>query len=150
MHGHLTALMAKHPKDVCVVVLPVPLESFCNQTMDPGDAGHPGSCEISRLALAVWRANPAAFAGFHERTLMASSIEAIRRDAESLAPGKLEAELSAPWMGEVLQANIADWVAFSKKSNRLPKLLITGRRILHGLPSGTEDFVRVMEKELGL
>ena len=43
-----------------------------------------------------------------------------------------------------------NWVAFSADTRNLPKLLITGKRILHGLPSGEADFIRVMEHELGL
>ena len=55
-----------------------------------------------------------------------------------------------PWIDELIQANVADWVSFSGKTKHLPKLLIRDKRILHGLPSGEADFIRVMEQELGL
>ena len=55
-----------------------------------------------------------------------------------------------PWIGRLIQADIADWVSLSGKSDKLPKLLIRDKRILHGLPSGQEDFIRVMKLELGL
>jgi hypothetical protein len=41
-------------------------------------------------------------------------------------------------------------VRYSSTNKALPKLLITGKRVLHGLPSGKDDFIRVMESELGL
>lgn len=63
---------------------------------------------------------------------------------------QLETALRDPWVDELIQANIKDWVAFSAGTPKLPKLLISGTRILHGLPSGEADFIRVMEQELGL
>ena len=36
------------------------------------------------------------------------------------------------------------------QTDKLPKLLIKDSRLVHGLPSGEDDFIRVMEKELGL
>ena len=55
-----------------------------------------------------------------------------------------------PWIDPVIRADIADRVAFSGEIRQLPKLLIRGKRILHGQPSGEADFIRVMEQELGL
>jgi len=149
MRGYLAALVAKHPDDVCVLVLPVPLESSCNPSLAAGDVEHPGSCELARLALAVWRNNPDAFAAFHRALLDGISPSAARANAMELVP-ELDVALRDPWIAELIKANIADWVAFSGGTKKLPKLLITGKRILHGLPSGEADFIRVMEEELGL
>ena len=136
MHGHLEALRRKYPREICVIVLPVPLEASCNPAMAAGDDGYAGSCELARQALAVWQHDPAAFPAFHEAALAGNSASEL-----SNAGG---------WGEELIRANIADWVAFSRESKHLPKLLIGNRRILHGLPSGTADFIRVMERELGL
>jgi|GEM_PF-1684702 len=151
MRGYLSALIEKHPRDVCVIVLPVPLDGGCNRSMDPLDAGHPGSCEYARLALAVWKSYPIGFAEFHEKSLKNASIRESQALAHKMIPhDKLDAALTDPWIDELIAANIADWVAFSGETKKLPKLLITGKRILHGLPSGEADFIRVMEQELGL
>ncbi len=151
MSGYISALVAKHPRDVCVIVLPVPLDGGCNRSMDPQELGHPGSCDYTRLALAVWRAYPIAFAEFHEKALKGSSIRESRALADKLIPHeKLDAALADPWISELIDANVANWVSFSGETKKLPKLLIIGTRILHGLPSGEADFIRVMEQELGL
>ena len=151
MRGYLDALMAKHPAEICVVVLPVPLERSCNDVMLVGDNEHPGSCELARLALALWRIRPAAFAALHHGLLDGVMPEAARgKVLELVTQGELDAALRDGWIDELLQANIRDWEVYGAGSRKLPKLLITGKRILHGLPSGEAEFVRVMEHELGL
>lgn len=153
MSGYLNALVEKHPADVCVLLLPVPLDHGCNSALAAGDTGHPGSCELTKIALAVWRANPAAFPAVH-RALLADPppdrAAAMAIAGTHVPAARLETAMRDPWIVRLIQANIADWVSFSGKTPQMPKLLISGRRILHGLPSGEEDFIRVMEKELGM
>ncbi|MGL5018802.1 MAG: vitamin K epoxide reductase family protein, partial [Luteolibacter sp.] len=69
MGGYLSALVEKHPADICVLMLPVPLDPVCNESFLPGDVGHPDSCEFARIALAVWREKPEAFPEFHRAVL---------------------------------------------------------------------------------
>jgi uncharacterized membrane protein len=152
MSGYLAALIEKHPADLCVLLLPVPLDHRCNSALAAGDAGHPGSCELTQIALAVWRANPAAFPDIH-RALLADptpdKAAAMAIAVKHVPPPQLEAAMRDPWIEQLIQADIADWVSFSRKTKQLPKLLIRDQRILHGLPSGEADFIRVMEQELG-
>jgi uncharacterized membrane protein len=151
LRGYIDALLAKHPAAICVVVLPVPMERSCNHALAAGEPAHPGSCDLARLALAVWRIRPAEFAVFHQVVLDGVSAQAARAKALQLVPQEqLDAALQDPWIAELIQGNINDWQEFSTRNNKLPKLLISGKRILHGLPSGEADFIRVMETELGL
>lgn len=151
MHGFLKKLIERHPQALCVILMPVPLDRSCNRSLDALNMDYTGSCEYARLALALWRVDRGAFSQFHERVLQGASFVEAQRVAVDMVPAQtLDQALRDPWIDEMLQANIADWVAFSKDSKHLPKLLITGTKILHGLPSGEEDFIRVMERELGL
>jgi len=151
MRGYLDALLAKHPADICVVVLPVPLDVSCNHALGGWDGQHPGACDLARLALAVWRRRPDGFGAFHQALLAAPGPAAARALALKLMPeAELDAALRDPWIDELIQADISDWVAFSASSKNLPKLLVSNRRILHGLPSSEADFIRVLERELGL
>ena len=153
MSGYLTALIDKHPTEVRVLVLPVPLDHGCNSALAATDDGHPGSCERTRIALAVWRVKPAAYPAIHRALLsdpppdLASALTLAR---EQVPTAQLEVAMREPWIDQPIRANIADWEGFSSKSRQLPKLPISGKRILHGLPSGEADFIRVMENELGL
>lgn len=150
MSGFMDALLARHPQDVAVIVLPVPMEKACNGHV-PAGSEHPGSCETARIALAVWRTKPDAFAGFHKTLLADPSPAAARKLALGCLPAEqLAVSLTDSWIEELIRANLDDWRAFSRSTDKLPKLLIRDRRILHGLPSGGADFIRVMERELGL
>ena len=140
MAGHLEELVAKHPDDVAVLLLPVPLERTCNPHVEAAEE-HEGSCEVARLAMDVFHNDPASFPAFDHALMKSPSVETARR----LAGGIPSANASP-----AIRANIAGWHALSRSSRKLPKLLIRDRRILHGLPSGREDFIRVMEQELGL
>ncbi|MBN8458527.1 MAG: thioredoxin domain-containing protein [Verrucomicrobia bacterium] len=151
MHGFIESLRARYPDTICVIVLPVPLSRECNTSMNQGDREHPEACEIARVALALWRADPAAYQKSHGRLMAASSAAAAREVVlENLNSKTLEKFMADPWIGELIAANTRDWRMFSGKTNALPKLLVTDRRIVHGLPSSEEDFIRVMERELGL
>ena len=99
----------------------------------------------------MWRTKPAAFAGFHDLLLDGAPPEqATARAFELVPPGEMLAAMQDPWVEELIQTNVTDWVAFSFDNNKLPKLLVTAKRIVHGLPSSEADFIRVMEQELGL
>lgn len=151
MRGFLAALMAKHPDELAVIVLPVPLEGSCNPSLAAADVQHPGSCELASLALAVWRTHPAQFAAFHQRLMEHPVAAAARSEALKLmSQAELDVALRDPWIEELIHADVHDWVTFSVSRKNLPKLLISGKRILHGLPSGETDFIRVMERELSL
>lgn len=148
MAGHLDALMAAHPGRVAVLVMPVPLEAACNAHLGATPA-HPGSCETARLALAVWRARPDAFPAFHKSLIESPSAQNARSLALAIIPrDTLDAALADPWIDSTLRANTAAWHSLSRSTSKLPKLLIRDRRVLHGLPSDTADFLRVMKGEL--
>jgi uncharacterized membrane protein len=153
MGGYLSALVEKHPADVCVLLMPVPLDPVCNDAFLPGDVGHPESCEFTRIALAVWREKPDAFPALHRAILSDPALkvpDVLLSARKHVARARLDAAMDDPWIDAIIAANIADWVSFSGKTKQLPKLLVRDKRILHGLPSGEADFIRVMEQELGL
>lgn len=150
MAGHLEALVAKHPGDVAVLLVPVPLERSCHPGVTPEDE-HPGSCEVAHIALAVHRAAPDKFAGFHRSLIENPSVVRARSLAEdAIGAERLDAVLAEPAVPERIRANLAVYQGLSRSNRKLPKLLIRDTRVLHGLPSGRADFIRVMERELGL
>lgn len=153
MNGYLSALVEAHPKQISILVLPVPLDHGCNPSLPESEPGHPGSCEMTRIALAVWRIKPEVYPILHRKFMSVPAISrtAARAFANTLVDDeKLDASMADPWIDSLIKADIEDWVSFAGDHKILPQLLIKGNRILHGLPSGQEDFIRVMEKELGL
>lgn len=153
MGGYLRTLVEKHPRDICVILLPVPLGKGCNSAMRPADRDHPGSCALGRIALAVWKSDPSIYQEIHTRFISDPPMDeksALAFVHDRLSLPRLDAALRDPWIDELIRANISDWTALSSSTRQLPKLLIRDKRILHGLPSGEADFIRVMENELGL
>ncbi len=151
MSGHLAALVAKHPQDVCVLVLPVPLETSCNPYLTEADHGHAGSCDMARAALAVWRTKPEAFPAIHAAMFSQQDPAlAVEQARKAIGPQAFDAALRDPWIDRVIKADVGDWHALSSRTRHLPKLLISGNRVLHGLPSGQAEFIEAIEKELGL
>lgn len=153
MRQYLSALVDSHPKEVCVLMLPVPLDHGCNSSLPEYEPGHPGSCSLTRIALAVWRVRPEAYPVIHQQFMSDPPMDRVTALAFAhvqVDRSKLAAAMQDPWIDRLIQANIDDWVTFSGDSKKLPQLLISGKRILHGLPSSQSEFLRVMEKELGL
>lgn len=150
MAGFLQAFAAKHPQDVAILLLPAPLDGACNDRV-PAEGDHPGSCEIARIALAVWRLVPAAFPEWHKAVIADASVASAYRHALAVVKrDNLETALADPVIDQMIRSNISDLHQLSKSTDKLPKLLIRDSRIVHGLPSGEEDFIRVIEKELGI
>ncbi|MBC8126252.1 MAG: thioredoxin domain-containing protein [Gloeobacteraceae cyanobacterium ES-bin-144] len=150
MAGYIDALIAKHPADVSCLLLPMPLDGVCNAHVT-AKSQHPGSCEMARIALAVWREKPAAFPAFHRALITDASVDSAKKLAGGIiADERLTAVLSDPWIDSLLQSNIADWQEFSTSTDKLPKLLIRDKRILQGLPPSEEEFLRIMKQELAL
>ena len=147
MAGHVDALMAAHPGRVAVLLMPVPLDGECNPEAGRA-ASHPGSCRIARIALALWRKRPEAFPDFH-KALIAAPSPGLAEELARKALGDFDAALADPWIDSAIRANIDAWQELSRSTDKLPKLLIRDRRVLHGLPSDTADFLRVIEAELG-
>jgi uncharacterized membrane protein len=149
MAGYIEALVAAHPGRLAVLLMPVPLEHGCNPHLG-ANRSREGSCAIARIALAVWRKRPDGFPGFHRKLIAAPSASTARTLAlELMDDSSLTAALADPWIDQTIASHTAAWAGLSSSSDKLPKLLIRDKRILHGLPSGEQDFLRVMKQELG-
>jgi uncharacterized membrane protein len=151
MAGFLRSLQSEHPGKICVILLPVPLERSCNQRMTTDDRDHPGTCDTTRLAMAVWRTKPEAFVALHSWLMEPHAVADVRAKVRALIPAaNWDAAMADPWIGEFLAANIDDWARLATTTRKLPKLLVHERRVLHGLPSGEAEFRRVIHAELKL
>jgi uncharacterized membrane protein/protein-disulfide isomerase len=151
MQEFLNALLAKHPTELCLIVLPLPLERSCNPLLAADDAEFPGSCKLTQLALAVWRTKPAAFADFHQLLLAGADVGEARSAAGELMPSQeLSAALQDPWINGLIDANVRDWAALSTANKKLPKILLGNTGLIHGLPSGKAEFIAEIERIFGL
>jgi uncharacterized membrane protein len=158
LHEDLEAVMAKHPGKFCIVVLPCPIQRACNPHVPAHLADHAHACDLARLALACWRTEPARFAAVHH-ALFAQPAPAPA-NARATVAGLLsrplaDAALHDPWIDEMLAADAADYqrvnVTNSGQTNYLmPKLLVGGTRMLHGVTQSREILFQALEREFKL
>lgn len=111
IHGMLPQLAEALGDDVVIVTCPVPLSLACNPYVRAAEDRFPGSCELARYALAIWRTDRNAFAEF-DRWLFAEQEgrgwyprepEEARVKAESLIGAqRLSKALEDPWIGDYM------------------------------------------------
>ncbi len=158
LHEDLTAFMDKHPGKLCVILLPCPINRACNPNVPSHIANHEHACELARLALACWRTDPESFPAVHHalfaRPVMdqAQAMEAVK----PLMKKPLAADaLSDPWIDEILQADAEDYKRVNttnagSTNYLMPKLLVGGTRMLHGVTQTREILFKALESEFKL
>jgi len=130
---HRSVLDAAETLDrtVAVLVLPVPLEGECNPHADVFN----GSCDVARLALAVWRAGgPQAFAAYDGRLTAERpppTLTAKRREAEALVGAdRLAAALVDPWVDAQIARNVEIFGKLPRR--RVPVMATPGQSWIGG------------------
>ncbi len=124
--------------DLAIIVLPVPLNINCNSTVQNRDIKFAESCELSRLAVACWRLDPARFCEFHEWMFQGVSVPsyaAAKQQADSLI-GKeaLDAELAKSACGQYISKHVELYKRVGQGS--VPKLLFPGTSVEGEYSSG--------------
>ncbi len=84
--------------DLAVVVLPVPMHTRCNSAVTQDHEVHREACQLSELAVAVWRCDKAKFSAFHkwmfEGDKAPNHLTALSKAAELVGKEQIETELS--------------------------------------------------------
>ena len=107
MHNELERLVELYPRKIAVILAPTPLNRNCNPYVAAGVPDHRGACHLARLALAVWREKPTAFAAFHReifRRQRSVTVAETRDEATRLVGlDALERAELDPWIAQVLR-----------------------------------------------
>ena len=162
LHEDLEALMQKHPGKFCVIVLPCPINRSCNSNVPDHIQNHANACELAKLALACWRTDPESFPAVHH-ALFARPVLDLPKAMEIVKP-RMKKPLTAdamndPWIAEVLAADAEDYkrINFTINSAKpgeanylMPKLLVGGTRMLHGVTKSREILFGAIEQEFKL
>ena len=138
----------RYGDDLAVVTLPVPLAAECNSSVGSTPAHHRDSCEIARLAVAVWRVKPERFHEYHRwlfESEYARTATAARRQAAKLVGDEaLRKELAK----EISAKYVASHVKLYQKAGggSVPKLMFP-RVTLTG-DVGADALCETIEREL--
>lgn len=123
-HVAITNSMKTLGPGYAMIALPVPLNSFCNSATQSRASG---ACELSELAVAVWRCNSAVFPQYHDWLMKTARDPATAKaHAESLV-GKtaLDVELQSGKSAKYVQKHV-DLYRMAG-AGVLPKLLLSDR-----------------------
>lgn len=153
-HGYLVKGLNRYRGQYGLVLLPVPLNPDCNPSVMSRDfePRFEGSCDLARLALAVWRADPAAFpeydAWLYEPEDPRPVTEA-RAKAESLV-GKeaLDQALADGWVENRIAEDVKAFI--QSEVHSVPIVLSPGMDAVQGRPQSEEELFGILEEELGL
>jgi protein-disulfide isomerase len=145
---YLQEVNSRRSRPFTIVPLATPLDRACNPHATEADPSGE-SCELARLALAVWRVEPAAFADFH-RWLLADAVppqaaEARRRAERRVGAARLAKALDDGEIDDRLgqQGELYGFVG----AGATPKLLLP-KAILTGTPDSAAVLQRLLAEEL--
>ena len=150
LHPRLMAARERYGSQLCIVLWFVPLESKCNDYMDPGYKGHRDSCEYARLAYSVWQLAPEKFPEFHN-WLMAGrsprSVSEARQRAMSLVGERV-------LLDDGLKRDIFDQIGvqcegWSKIDKTLP-LVVFPEAATRGVADTDREVFDMFEQKLGI
>ncbi len=151
-HGYLLAGMRNYPGQYGVVLLPMPLDKQCNPAVDETEPRFRESCELVRVALAVWRAKPSVFLDFdawlYEPAMPRTLAEAQARAVQVLGQSSLDAAMADSWIEARIAADVGAYA--TSGAGTIPVILSPGMDAVVGRPESAEELFAILEQELGL
>lgn len=144
-HSAIEGARQKFGDRLAVIALPVPLDVKCNSTVKSTQAMHAESCDIAKLAIAVWVVDRSKFAEFHHFlfTSNASYAQAILK-AKTLVD---ETSLNQTLSGPIPKDFIAKHVSLYQKAGAgtIPKLMFPKTTIVGAIET-PDAMIRLIEK----
>jgi uncharacterized membrane protein len=156
LHGLLVEAQRRFGNQLAIVSLPMPLDAACNHLMTRTPGAHQNACEYAALGLAVWRAQPGAFAQFDTWIFTPPSplpVPQVKQYAEQLVGREnLERALADGWVKQQIQTDVAIYDTNSRALNgdsRMPQLII-GSSISSGPVPRIENLYQMLSEQFGL
>jgi len=148
-HAAIKEAAGKLNGDVAVMVLPVPLSTACNDTIQVTGPNFTESCEIAKLAVAVWRTDAAQFYTFHNWMFegeTAPTHAVAKAYADTLLDAKkLDAELASG----VPAQYIVQTIELYKRAGggNVPKLIFPTTTIV-GKFTSSKDLLQTIKQQI--
>jgi protein-disulfide isomerase len=110
LHAQLRNFKSVSRFDYAVLVLPVPINSSCNQYIRQTDPRNANSCAFAKLALAVWNSDPERFEKFHDWVMQGPSPpavpDALQYAAQLLRSDNLEDQMESTEVSKQLKGYV--------------------------------------------
>lgn len=149
-HGFLMEIMDQYPGKFVLFKLPMPLNTKCNPHWEDTDERFAESCELAKLALAVWLYHPDKYPEFDtwlfEPEQPRKLSDAIAH-AETFAPDAPD-NVSDPRIDEIIQRSTS---AFENADlETLPVIMSPDFSTIVGRPGSKQELLDIFESELAL
>lgn len=146
-HRAIRGAFDRYGDDLAIIALPVPLDRQCNRYASSSGGTHRDSCEISRIAVAVWCIDPEKFHQLHDWLFVTSRTAlSTKQEAEQLVgQERLTKELKYPTAGEYIAKHVQLYNRVGAGS--VPKLMFP-RSSMVGEVSSTQTLCNTIEREL--
>jgi len=149
VHEHLHFVTESHPDTFCIILLPVPLNRACNPFFPASLTDHDHACELARLSLAAWRANPERWPEVHEQLFSRPVLPPEVAEAavgQIVGYDELAGALEDPWINQILETGINDFKQMILHTRAMPKLVVGDDEVLHGAPRSREVLLENLER----
>lgn len=156
VHSMLDEVIRRHDGKLAFVLAPTPLNTHCNPYIPYDVDAFKDSCELTKIALAVYVAKREAFSEFdrwmfspepgqiwHPRRPEAAKAKAI----ELVGQAKFDAAQSNPWIAQYLQTSVQ--IFGETGGNAVPKLII-GSHWVNPEPNDANDLVSILQTSLAI
>ena len=159
LHLMLDEAIRRYGGKLAFALCPAPLDSKCNPYIPRDVDEFADSCELAKIALAVWVAKREAFPAFnrwmfsfesgdrwHPRTLDAARAKAV----ELVGQAKLAAALADPWIDRYMQTSIWIYGKTIQNGNHAVPKLVFGSRWVIPEPNDADDLVLILHDSLAV
>lgn len=154
VHGMLDGVHGHFGDQLAIVLLPHPLNSKCNPTIEHTEPRFDQSCELARIGLAVWENDPTFFDGFNtwmfESDEPRTVEEAKDRASSNLKSNIGEEMLNSDFVNETLNLALQFQQAAMDKYRTdpgLPKIYVNGI-FIEGYPATESELIELLNQAI--
>jgi uncharacterized membrane protein len=159
MHFMLGEVVRRYEGRLAFALCPAPLDRQCNPYITRNVKEFRDSCELSRIGLAVWRAQREALPAFEDWMFSFESgdrwrprgLDAARAKAvELVGQAQFNAARADPWIDGYLQSSIRIYGGTIQSGHGgIPKLILGSRWVIPQ-PHSADDLVMILQDSLAV
>jgi protein-disulfide isomerase len=159
LHFMLDEAIRRYNGKLAFALCPTPLNSHCNPYVPRDVDEFADSCELAKVALAVWVAKREAFLVFNRWMFSMESgdhwqprsLNAVKAKAiELVGQAKFDSALADPWIAQYLQTCIRIYGNTSQGGNNAVPKLVYGSRWVIPQPNDADDLVSLLNDSLAV
>ncbi len=159
LHFMLNDAIRRYNGKLAFVLCPAPLNTHCNPYIPQDVDEFKDSCELAKIAMAVWVARRGAFSTFddwmfspepghlwHPRTVEAATAKAV----ELVGQERFNAAMNDSWINQYLQNSIRIYGATTLDGNNAVPKLVFGLHWVIPQPNNAGDLVSILHDSLAV